>query len=52
MTGDENVHIEVVGRHNEDITRLAMAFDDLGISIIEEILVKNEYSYPASVFNV
>ena len=50
MTGQENVHIEVVGSHNEDITRLATTIDDLGITINEEILVKNEYPQPASVF--
>lgn len=50
MTGDENVHIEAVGSHNEDITRIATAVDDLGITINEEILVKSEYPQPASVF--
>lgn len=50
MTGTENVHIEVVGGHNADITRLATAIDDLGITINEEILVKNEYPQPASIF--
>lgn len=50
MTGRENVHIEVVGSANEDITRAARAIDALGLSINEEILVKNEYPQPASVF--
>lgn len=50
MTGEENVHIEVVGSHNEDITYHATRIDDLGIDISEEILVKNEYPQPASVF--
>lgn len=52
MTGERNVLIEVVGRKNEDITRLATAIDDLGIRINEEILVKNEYPRPASVFEM
>lgn len=50
MTGRENVHIEVVGAQNEDITRLATAIDDLGLNVDEEILVKNEYHQPASIF--
>lgn len=50
MTGEENVHIEVVGSENDDITELATAIDDLPIDINEEILVKNEYPQPASVF--
>lgn len=50
MTGQDNIHIEVVGSRNEDITTSARAIDDMGIKISEEILVKNEYSQPASVF--
>lgn len=50
MTGQDNIHIEVVGSRNEDITTSARAIDDMGIKINEEILVKNEYSQPASVF--
>jgi DNA-binding Lrp family transcriptional regulator len=50
MNGRENVHIEVVGDHNDEITRLATAIDDLGIAINEEVLVKNDYPQPASIF--
>lgn len=50
MTGKENVHIEVVGQSNQDITHMATAIDSLGIDINEEILVKNEFHDPASVF--
>ena len=50
MTGGGNVHVEVVGADNDDITRLASAIDDLGIAINEEILVKDGHQRPASVF--
>lgn len=50
MTGNHNLHIEVVGQHNEDITQLAFSITELGIQIGEEVLVKNEYPKPASVF--
>lgn len=50
MTGDHNLHIEVVGRHNDDITELAFSMSELGVEIGEEVLVKNEYPKPASVF--
>lgn len=50
MTGRRNVHIEVVGSDNGDVTRLATAIDDLGIDINEEILVKSEICQPASGF--
>lgn len=50
MTGNHNLHIEVVGRHNDDITESALSISELGVQIGEEVLVKNEYSKPASVF--
>lgn len=52
MTGEENIHVEVVGSHNEDITRLATAIDARNISINEEILMKNNYPQPAGIFDV
>lgn len=51
MTGENNIHIEVVGQTNDDITELAFAISELGIEINEEILIKSEHSRPASVFH-
>lgn len=51
MTGGDNLHVEVVGRDTGDITRLATAIHDLGISINEEILVKTERVQPTSVLD-
>lgn len=50
MTGQRNVLIEVVGRENADITSLATAISDLGFVIDEEVLMKDTYPRPASVF--
>lgn len=50
MTGQNNVHIEVVGKANDDITSLATTINEMGIQINEEVLVKNQYLKPASVF--
>lgn len=50
MTGTDNIHIEVVGQSNDDISELAFAISELGIQINEEVLVRNEYPKPASVF--
>jgi DNA-binding Lrp family transcriptional regulator len=50
MTGNHNLHIEVVGQHNEDITEVAYSISELGIEVGEEILVKDEHPKPASVF--
>lgn len=50
MTGNRNLHIEVVGKQNEDITQLAFEISELGVQISEEVLVKNEFPKPASIF--
>lgn len=52
MSGNQNLHIEVVGREHEDITQLAIEIGDIGAQIIEEVLVKSEAGKPASVFKL
>lgn len=50
MTGERNVHIEVVGRENDDITRVAHDIDDIGFTVNDEVLLRAEYSRPSVVF--
>lgn len=50
MTGDRNIHVEVVGTEPEDVTRMATAIDSLGVQVNEEVLVKQEVHLPANVF--
>ena len=50
MTGNKNVQIEVVGQTNDDITKLAFTISELGVQIEEEVLVKDAYHKPASIF--
>lgn len=50
MTGDNNLHIEVVGQQNEDITALAHDISERNIEISQEVLVKAKYPRPSSVF--
>lgn len=50
MTGQRNVHIEVVGNDDDEIIALARAIDDLGITIHDKILVRDTHHRPASVF--
>lgn len=44
MTGDENVHITVVGRDSDDLSRIGRDLSSLGFEIVEEELIRNEYS--------
>lgn len=51
MTGRENIHIEGVGTDAEDITRIAMKLDSLGLDVVSEGLVRNDYSKPFAEFH-
>jgi DNA-binding Lrp family transcriptional regulator len=51
MTGTQNVHIRVVGASKADITRTAHALDDIGYTVADEILLRNEYDRPSVRFN-
>ncbi|MFB6107594.1 MAG: Lrp/AsnC family transcriptional regulator [Haloplanus sp.] len=50
MEGDQNIHVEVVGESNDDVTRVATDIDALEITIRREVLVKDESLRPASIF--
>jgi DNA-binding Lrp family transcriptional regulator len=50
MTGKGNVHILVVGSSNDDITRIAHRFDDIGYTVTDEILLRGEYYQPSVQF--
>lgn len=47
MTGQENVHIQVVGTSNDDITDIAHALDEMGYTVTDEILVRQVYDRPS-----
>lgn len=50
MTGRENVHIQVVGASNDDITDIAHVIDEMGYEITDEILMRTEYNQPSIHF--
>lgn len=50
MTGQRNVHIQVVGRENDDITQAAHAIDDLGFTVNDEVLMRSEINRPSDIF--
>ena len=50
MTGQDNVHVQVVGASNDDITRIAHQLDNLGYSVSDEILMRAEYTQPSVHF--
>ena len=50
MTGSENVHVEVVGRDGDDLSRIGRELDALGLDVLDEDLIRNEYVHPYEGF--
>lgn len=50
MTGENNVHLEVVGTGNEDITHIARQVDEMGLEITEEFLIRQVIDSPLRHF--
>lgn len=50
MTGRLNVEIKAVAPRNDDVTRIAMALDDLGLKVETEELIRNHYFRPFDHF--
>lgn len=52
MTGENNVHIQVVGTTYDDITHIAHALDEMGYAVKDEIMLRAEYTQPSVRFAV
>lgn len=50
MTGHDNVHIEVVGRDGDDLSRIGRELDAIGLTVEDEDLIRNEYTIPYQGF--
>jgi len=44
MTGEENVHVEVVGVDGNDLSRIGRDLDEVGLEVADEDIIRNEYS--------
>lgn len=44
MTGQENLHIKLVGETDQDITRMARQLDELNLEITDENLIRAEHA--------
>ena len=51
MTGNENVHVEVVGCDGDDLSRIGRELDEIGFEIEDENIIRNEYVRPYSGFD-
>jgi len=46
MTGKRNVYVNAIGRSHDDLNRIAGELDDLGLDIVDEQLIRDEYVCP------
>ncbi|GAA0235631.1 Lrp/AsnC family transcriptional regulator [Haladaptatus pallidirubidus] len=50
MTGENNVHVSVVGNDSDDLSRIGRELDELGLEVVDEDLIRNEYTSPSADF--
>jgi Lrp/AsnC family leucine-responsive transcriptional regulator len=43
MTGKRNVYVNAIGRDHDDLNRITEDLDDLGLEIVDEQLIRDEY---------
>jgi len=51
MTGAENVHVEVVGVDGNDLSRIGRDLNNIGLEVVDEDLIRNEYTRPFHQFS-
>jgi DNA-binding Lrp family transcriptional regulator len=52
MTGEENVHVGIVGTDSNDLSRIGEELDEIGLEVNDEDLIRAEYTTPYSGFDV
>ena len=46
MTGKRNVYVNAIGRDHDDLIRISEELDALGLDIVDEQLIRDEYDCP------
>ena len=46
MTGERNVYVNAIGRDHDDLNRISKELDALGLRIVDEQLIRDEYVCP------
>jgi Lrp/AsnC family leucine-responsive transcriptional regulator len=46
MTGERNVYVNAIGKDHDDLNRISEDLDDLGLDIVDEQLIRDEYVCP------
>ena len=46
MTGKRNVYVNAIGKNHDDLNRIASELDDIGLDIVDEQIIRDEYVCP------
>jgi len=46
MTGERNVYVDAIGQDHDDLNRISQELDALGLHIVDERLIRDEYVCP------
>ncbi len=46
MTGQRNVYVNAIGKDHNDLNRISKELDELGLTIVDEQLIRDEYVCP------
>lgn len=46
MTGQRNVYINAIGENHDDLNRIAGDLDELGLTVVDEQIIRDEYVCP------
>ncbi|MDZ7849930.1 MAG: Lrp/AsnC family transcriptional regulator [Halodesulfurarchaeum sp.] len=46
MTGERNVYVNAIGTDHDDLNRISTELDELGLHVVDEQLVRDEYICP------
>ena len=50
MTGERNVYVNTIGRDHDDLNRISEELDGLGLEIVDEQIIRDEYVCPYQGF--
>ena len=46
MTGERNVYVNAIGRDHDDLNRITEELDSIGLTVVDEKLIRDEYVCP------
>jgi DNA-binding Lrp family transcriptional regulator len=46
MTGKRNVYVNAIGKNHDDLNRIAEELDQLGLDVVDEQIIRDEYVCP------